>query len=132
MPKGITPEQYAVLLYEITSEAKAGEIDKAISEFLKMLNKQNALWMIDKIIKAFEQYDKKMSGICEVEIISAKPISKEVKEKIVKIFTKRANKIEIKEIVDPKLIGGMIIKSEDEMIDGSIKTRLLNLRKQLS
>ncbi|MBI2626383.1 MAG: ATP synthase F1 subunit delta [Candidatus Nealsonbacteria bacterium] len=125
--KKITPLQYAILLYEIT--LKRSEIKKQINGFLGILAKNNDLGKIDGIIKEFEKYEKKQKGVKDVEIISAKPIAKDIKAKVLEEIEGEAD---LKETVNPDLLGGIIVTVDDMMTDGSLKRKLKELSEVLT
>lgn len=129
MTKKITPYQYAIFLYEITREKS--EIQKTIKGFIGILAKNNDLGRIDEIIREFEAYEKKQRGIREVELISAKPLSSAVKNQITELVKERGE-AEIKETVNPDLLGGITLIIGDMMIDGSLRNKLRELNKLLS
>lgn len=128
MKNKITAQQYAILLYEITSGE--ANIQKKIKSFLGILVKNNDIGKIDDIIKEFEKYDKKQRGIKDVEIISAKPMAKEIKDQITEIF-KSQGKIDFKETINPELIAGLVVIFGDMMIDGSLRKKIRDLNKSL-
>jgi len=130
MPKKITPKQYAVLLYEITKDLRKTEIKEKILKFVRFLAKNNHLSLINKIIGEFKAYTKKQEGIQEVELVSARPIGIEIRQRLISILN-RKSKIELKEKIDPGLLGGMVIKIGNTMIDGSIRRRLSILSDKL-
>lgn len=123
MPKKIIPKQYAVLLYEITKDLRKTEVKEKISKFVRFLVKNNHLSLVEKIIEEFKTYTKKQEGVQEVELVSARPIGIKIRQRLINILN-RKNKIELKEKIDPGLLGGMVIKIGDTMIDGSIRRRL--------
>lgn len=127
--KKITPLQYAIFLYEMTS--KAIGVKKKVKDFLEVLAKNNDLGKTDKIISEFEMYEKKQRGIKEVEIISAKLLRAGIKKQIAELI-KDGGKSEIKESVNPDLIGGITVTIGDMMIDGSLSRKLRELHSVLS
>lgn len=124
----ITPLQYAIFLYEITSEKQ--DIKNNIKGFVEILAKNNDFSKINEIIRRFETYDKKMKGIYDVEITSASPLESAAKKHIIESL-KNYGKIEIKEAVNPGLIAGITLTIEDVMVDGSLKNKLRELEKVL-
>ncbi|MBI2041560.1 MAG: ATP synthase F1 subunit delta [Candidatus Nealsonbacteria bacterium] len=123
----ITPLQYAIFLYEIT--LKTTDIKKKVKGFLEFLARNNDLGKINKIIKEFEIYERKQKGIKEVEVISIKPLAASVKRQIAESIK---NGGEIKETVNPDLVGGLTVIIGDTMIDGSLRRKLRELNKALS
>jgi len=63
-----------------------------------------------------------------IKIISVYSLSKEEIEKLTKFFSKSS--AEIENIIDPSIIGGMIIQQGSKIIDLSIKNRLKNIEKK--
>jgi len=129
MKNKITPNQYAVLLYETTLEIRTAE--KAIKGFLEILAKNNDLGKIAEIIREFEIYERKQRGVKDIEIISAKPLTREVKKQIMEDLESEG-KIEVKETVNHDLLAGMIVIEGDMMTDGSLSKKLRKLSKSLS
>lgn len=128
----ITPKNYAKLLYKVTEDKKDETLDKNIKSFSKLLIKQNNIKLLNKIIKEFEDYYNKKNNILSVKVLSANKLDNSEKKEISKSLNKKLNKqIEIIEKVDPKIKGGIIIKYDDTLINGSIKNRLKLLRNNI-
>lgn len=122
------PKQYAKALYESLKETKEDEKELVFKNFYTLLVRNNDLKLINKIIEKIEEIDKEERGVVEVEISSVKKLEEEVIEKLRKLIGKKA---EIKEEIDPSLIGGLKIQIGDLLIDGSIKAKLNKLRRSL-
>lgn len=126
----ITPKQYAISLYESTKKVDELEIEKRIKKFIDILKRNNNLSLIDKIIEKYYEHYRSEKNISKIEITSNKKIDPEILNKIIHKFKKQ---IEIEEKIDESLIGGMIIKIDDSLlIDGSIKRKLEELKKNIS
>lgn len=123
-----TTRQYAIALYEATKDLSGAKLDKVVAGFVAILARDRKLKQIDKIISDFEHYSKKQQGIAEIEITSARELDKKVIDKIGKIFGENTEAI-IK--IDESIIGGIKIKTEDKILDGSIKTQLLKLKESI-
>ena len=125
----ITPKQYAVSLYDSTQNVDDAELGKRISNFVNILKKNNDLSLSCKIIEYYFKYRREQKNISKVEITSCDKLDTEVTNDIIKKFNKQ---IEIEEKIDKTLLGGIIIKIDDNtLIDGSVKRKLENLRKNL-
>lgn len=75
--------------------------------------------------------EKEKIGIAYVT--TAKPLSQEQKDKVVKRLSETTHyrSFEMHFAVDAGLIGGMIIRIGDRVLDNSLRTRLSNLSRQL-
>ena len=66
------------------------------------------------------------------EVRSAVPLDADQRKKLAKALSQATGKrVEVKVIVDPSLIGGVVAKIGDTIIDGSVKRRLQQLKEQV-
>ncbi len=99
---------------------------------VKLLIDRNRLFVLRSIVRQYGKILNKKRNIMEAEVITAVEISSEIKEKVKAVLGRILDKnVNIACKVQPEIIAGMIIKAEDRIIDGSIKTKLENMRKQL-
>ncbi|MFZ2970090.1 MAG: ATP synthase F1 subunit delta [Minisyncoccia bacterium] len=125
----ITAKQYAISLYESTKNVDEIELHSRIGNFINILRKNNNLSLAGKIIENYYQYYREKKKICKIEITSSEKLKPEAINKIVQKFNKQ---IEIEEKIDRSLLGGIVIKIDDNiLIDGSIRRKLENLKKNL-
>jgi F-type H+-transporting ATPase subunit delta len=82
--------------------------------------------------KFSELYNAK-HGIVEAEVVSKSEMGENELRKIEEFIVKKygGNKVEIRNIVDEKIKGGIVIKVGDEVIDGSVAGKLKKLEKEL-
>ena len=126
----ITPKQYAISLYDSTKDVDDTELNKRISNFVNILRKNNDLSLSGKIIEHYYKYRREQKNISKVEITSHDKLDSETIDNIIKKFNKQ---VEVEEKVDKTLLGGIIIKIDDNtLIDGSVKRKLENLKSHLT
>lgn len=71
-------------------------------------------------------------GRASGEVRSAVPLSEDQKQRLVAAVEKATGKkVELKYVVDPSVLGGVVTKVGDTIIDGSLRTRLEQLREAL-
>ena len=90
--------------------------------------------MLEKIFKEFRKCLDEKEGVTEVTVTTTSALEKQFEESIIKNLGNKLNrKIRLNKIIDPDIIGGIIIKIDSIMIDNSIKTKLLdyNLNERL-
>lgn len=69
----------------------------------------------------------------KVTVYTAKKLDNLTTEKIIaKIQAKESDNCEIEIIVNPSLIGGIVIQKDDVIFDGSVVNDLSNIKKYLS
>jgi F-type H+-transporting ATPase subunit delta len=80
----------------------------------------------------FQKLADELKGVASASLVSATELSAEAVEKIRSALSKKTGKeivLDVKQ--DPGLIGGIVTKIGDLVLDGSIKTQLLNMRESL-
>jgi F-type H+-transporting ATPase subunit delta len=84
--------------------------------------------MISLIKKIFVKY----SDIVTVTAITAVPMGKDTQDKLKDIISKKLNKdIIFENEIDESIIGGVLLKAGDKVFDGTIKSELKSVEKQL-
>ncbi len=124
--------QYAQALHEALAETTPKDQDIVIQNFIEVLKAKGDLAEYEKIIAAYEVYDREQRGVTEVEVTTAEGSTKVNKSLIDDLNQIVGNDIEVKEKVDSNLIGGVVIRAGDTLIDGSIKNQLDQLQKNLT
>ena len=112
------------LLIKILSQMKLCE---EFIDFFKIVANHGKLFLVEKIYGEFRKLLDHKEGITEVTVTTTEPLDKKIEDEIVKsIGVQLKKKIRLNKLIDPDLIGGVIIKIDSIMIDNSIKTKLLN------
>lgn len=127
----ISPEIYAQALYDAVSESKPNDHDKILDNFVKLLSDNGDLRIYEEVEKAYQKIDNQAQGIKQVDVKVAQPPENK-KELFEYLNNFVGGKAEIKEQIDQNLIGGVVIRVDDTLLDGSVKTTLNNLKKTIS
>ena len=127
----ITSAQYARALHEAISETKPEDQEKVLDNFVKVLTEQGDIGRYPEIEEEYEKISAKASGIEDVTVITAHemPDAKKLISELNELAGKRLN---VTTEVDPSLIGGMVIRAGDTLIDASVKKQLEDLRTRLT
>jgi len=117
---------------EVLETIFKGSVNEYVLNLLKILTDRNRLFVFSSIFSQYVKILNKKRNIMTAEVITAVEISFDMKAKVQEVLSRILNKkINIDCKVQPEIIAGMIIKAEDRIIDGSIKTKLENMKKQL-
>jgi F-type H+-transporting ATPase subunit delta len=113
--------------------ARRLETSQLTQRFLRVVGQHGRLVILDAIARAVsEAYDER-AGIHEVRIRSAVPLEDALKERLAAVLEKVAGgTIRIEETVDPSLMGGLVARVGTQVFDGSLKTRLSEMRSRLA
>jgi F-type H+-transporting ATPase subunit delta len=126
--------QYARALRELLDDSSQDESKKIITDFIGFVVKNNDYHRLDEILHQLEIDILKEKGELVIDLISARALSKEAKLLIDNYLKNKtgSSKVKINEIIDPKIIGGFVIRYDNKIVDGSVKQNLLHFQKQLS
>ncbi len=124
----IPTEQKKQLVVDAIGDSTAGLFIK----FLMLLIDKKRLINILNIADAYRQLYEQLQGIVEARVITAVELDADLEQKTVEKLEKETGKtIRVRKTVNPDIIGGMILVVEDEIIDGSIRHKLDQMKKSL-
>ena len=117
---------------EIISNVFKGRIDDKLFSFLELLVSKGRYNYLEEILDYFVSRVKEHLHIGQASVTSAIEIDDEMKKRIKeKLFTTDYKEIEIEYITDPSLIGGMVIRIKDRIVDNSVRTKIENISRDL-
>ncbi len=100
--------------------------------FINLLLSNKRESYLPHISRNFKSLYKKSMGILSAEIVVSEGIDKGQTEKFRALLKKTFNSdIELEEIIKPAILGGFILRVEDEQFDASVASGLAKVKKQL-
>lgn len=109
--------------------------DNALPEvrnFLLVLAREGALGQLPAIINTFENYGQRGPQALQAHVTSAVELSDEQRERIGNELNQRYQaELDMHFDVDESLIGGLIIRVGDQVLDNSLRTRLGMLQRSM-
>lgn len=125
----IKPDQKARVLAEVFG----GKIGEMAFKFINLITDKGREGLLGGIAGAYIIQYKAFKNVSQAEVISAAPLSEESKKKIEEMLQKLApGMAELKETIDPNVIGGYILKVGDQMLDASVSSQLRELRREFT
>jgi F-type H+-transporting ATPase subunit delta len=107
-------------------------LSKVMNSFLLLLFEKGRVGFLSTINEFYQKLADELKGVARASLVSATALSSETIEKIRASLSKKTGKDIILEIdEDPGLIGGIVTRIGDLVLDGSVKTQLLNMRESL-
>ena len=106
---------------------------KIIRNFLFVIVDHRRTQLIPEVIAAFHQVIRQRQGVAEAEVSSAVELSAAQKKELAATLTRlTGKKIEAKYALDPALLGGAVVRIGDTIYDGSLRSRLNEMRARLA
>jgi F-type H+-transporting ATPase subunit delta len=101
--------------------------------FLELLAEKHRLPVLFRIRREFDSLWAREQKLLEVSVTSAVELDEETVKGIgKKIEEQTGNKVELTSQVDPDLIGGLVIRVGNMVLDASVRNRLERLRRQVA
>ncbi len=103
-------------------------------QYLTILVRKGREALLPDVAEAFGELFKVDQNIVTAVAHSAVPLDADSRAKVLALAKKQhpGKTIDLKEKVDPSLIGGVSIRIGDEQYDGTVKRRLADLRREFS
>jgi len=116
----------------LTAVIEKLELSKVTSSFLVFLFDKGRIGFLQSINDFYQKMADELKGVAHASLVSATELSSEAVEKIRSaLSTKTGKEIVLDVQQDPELIGGIVTQIGDLVLDGSVRTQLLNMRESL-
>lgn len=119
---------------QIVRDVFAGRVSDDITGFMLAVEEKGRFGEILAILDFFIHEARKELGVGEVHVTSAISLSEDQKKKIEDrvLATTTFQKLIVEYQVDAGLIGGLVIRIGDRVVDSSIRTELATMARELS
>lgn len=105
-----------------------------VRNFARLLVSRRRLSLVPQIAQIYGEMLDQRNGVVRAEAITAVPLSEDERDAIVERLRAitGARDIRIESRIDPSIIGGLVVRVGDQLIDGSTRSRLVQLRRRLA
>jgi F-type H+-transporting ATPase subunit delta len=109
-----------------------GRVSPLLENFLRVLNNHGRLGGIVHVVDAYDELLDEQLGKIEVDVTVAQKLEpaqlEQVRQRVSQALKKDAV---VHQYVDESIIGGLVIRVQDKLIDASVRTQLAALRRRL-
>jgi len=136
------PELYKVLLnpmYKI--EVRRSVMEKVseslkmtphVSRFFNILVETRNIKMLEEIVAAYSKLEDDMAGRIKATVESPSPLDQGLLGEIkAKLAATTGKEVMIANTTNPELLGGLVIRIENTILDGSLKTQLAMMKEKI-
>ncbi len=117
----LTAEQKAATVIEVCGDA----LQEQARNFVKVLAGNKRLPLLGEIYTLFEYYKAQQEKRVDVEVVSAFELGAATQQTLAEVLAKKLEReVTVDTRLDPGLIGGVLIRAGDLVIDGSVRGRL--------
>jgi F-type H+-transporting ATPase subunit delta len=113
-------------------ERVVSDADPVILNFLKLLIEKHRMPVLFRIRSNYDALWEEENKLLPVHITSAVELDKAIVEQLGdRISEQTDRKVELSANVDPEILGGIVVRVGNSVLDASVRNRLEQLRKQV-
>jgi F-type H+-transporting ATPase subunit delta len=126
---GLTAAEQASAIGDVCGEAMSADM----SNFLSILAANKRLPLLPEIAALFEQHKANLERTVEVEVVSAFDLAEQTRDKLALVLGKKLERqVNVRTSTDGSLLGGVLIRAGDLVIDGSVRGKLNKLAEAMN
>lgn len=109
-----------------------GKISPMLMNFLHLVIRKRREGFLSQMYRAYLDLANEARGVVEVEVRSAVALPDETLQRLEgKLVARLGKRVKFSTQVAPELLGGLVVRVGDELMDGSVKTRLYRMHDRL-
>lgn len=125
----LTSDQQAQSFIEVCGDALSAKVQN----FIKVLAENKRLALLPEISSLYEQFKANREKTVDVEVATAFELDATILEKLATALGgKLEREVNVQTAIDKNLLGGVVIRAADVVIDGSIRGRLNKLAEAMN
>lgn len=109
------------------------DFSELTKNFIHTIYNYHMMNRLNHIVNEFEKLYDYHNRTVVAKVTTAVPLSEDQKQRLADTFAKKmkAKKVIFNEVVEPEILGGVIIETENRVIDGSVRFNFEKLKKQI-
>jgi len=110
-----------------------GTASQPVQNLIQLLLRRGRIAALPRVAAEFRRLDDRRQGITHATVTSAAPLTTgEIAALTERLERTSGDRIALDADIDPALLGGLVVRVGDRLIDGSVRGRLERLRTQLT
>lgn len=119
----------AMIAKAVLAQLREGRsVQDVVAETSAFLVSERRSKDVDAIVREVEARLLKEEGQLELDITSARPISVDLKEALVRQFAANNKNVHVNEVIDPSVVGGVLVESGEKRLDLTVRRQLQRLK----
>jgi F-type H+-transporting ATPase subunit delta len=108
-------------------------LSQSVRNIVLLLVRRGRIEQLPRVAAEFRRLDDRRNGLTHATATSAAPLgADEIRAITARLEAMTGDRIALETAVDPDLLGGVVVRVGDRLIDGSVRGRLERLRNQLA
>ncbi len=142
LASAVEQEEFAAMLDapQVPAQNKVALVKEALGDtvgplamnLMSLLSTNGLVSLLPGIVDEYAKLMDEHNGIERAEVVSAVPLDDNQKDQVADILQQVVGKdVRVASYVDPQILGGMVARLGDRVIDGSVRTKLADMRRDL-
>lgn len=104
-----------------------------VLNLLRTLASRDRLSLLRPIVREFRELDRRARGVLEAHVTVARPLSDQERADVARRLEEATGKrVDLEAEVNPAILGGIVVRIGDRLIDASVAGRLERLRHEMA
>jgi F-type H+-transporting ATPase subunit delta len=112
--------------------AQRAEVSPLVLKLVELLASRDRLALVGEVAAAYAGLANVAHGVVSAEVVSAAPLQPAQQQALVAALAVGTGNVELTSEVEPALVGGLVVRVGGCTYDGSVRTRLVALRRRLA
>ena len=126
------PRVPMVAKHDVLKQVFADKVQPFVFNFLLLIAERKREAVLPEIIRDYKRFLNEKRGIVEVQVTTARALSTDEQETLARQLGKKLNsQVVLEKTIDPSIMGGVIVRVGDKLIDGSVGRQLKRLEMAL-
>jgi F-type H+-transporting ATPase subunit delta len=126
----VSPERKRKLVAAVAEKAGASAL---LARLLALMGERDRLGLLGMVAAAYAKMWNAHRGVLAAEAVSAVPLDEAQTRSVTEALRAATGReIDLRARVDPRLLGGMLVEMEGRTYDGSVRARLVALRRAMA
>jgi F-type H+-transporting ATPase subunit delta len=110
------------------------DVDPNVRKLLYLLADRGRITSLARVVGEFVEMANREQGIVVAAVTTAVPLDAKAQQAVAERLKRLAGakQVEVRNSVDPAILGGIIARIGDELYDGSVRTQLTQLAERIS
>ncbi|QHL87870.1 ATP synthase F1 subunit delta [Nibribacter ruber] len=107
----------------------SGKVTELTLAFFKILTQKNRETILETVATEFVTQYNEIKGIQKATVTTAVPLTDELRATFQNMVRERSGKtVDLKEVVNPAVVGGYVLRIGDEQIDNTVRAKVQKLK----
>jgi F-type H+-transporting ATPase subunit delta len=118
--------------YEVLADMLGQRVSTPVLNLVRLMLRRGRIDQLPRVAAEFRRLDDARQGVTNATAVSAADLTRdEIQQLTERLEQQMGGRVVLDVEVDPSLLGGIIVRVGDRLMDGSVRGRLERLRNQL-